>query len=187
LVDTIHVVEDCIEELVREHLMRLCMIIIALLAALVALYSFRFFGVLNGVWFGVDPGIREVIAGDPVGALTHMLVAPVALLLGPFQFIPRLRESHRAVHRWTGRVYVAACVIAGFAGPVTAFHASGGPVGGGVWYIGDALDRHHGFRKVGSHAAPIRSASTAYAIQLRLDFWSSDLASSNPDWLHAGL
>lgn len=131
LVDPIHVVEDCIEELVREHRMRLGVITMALLAALVALYSFRFFGVLDGAWVGVDLGIRDVIVADPVGALSHALVAPVALLLGPFQFIPRLRESHRSVHRWTGRVYVAACVIAGFAGRATAFHASGGPEGGG--------------------------------------------------------
>jgi hypothetical protein len=110
--------------------MRLGFVIIAVLAALVALYSFRFFDVLDGVWVGVDPGIREVITRDPVGALTHMLVAPVALSIGPFQFIPRLRESHREVHRWTGRVYVAACVITGFAGLATAFHASGGPVAG---------------------------------------------------------
>jgi len=108
--------------------MRLGFVTMAVLAMLVALYSLRVFGVLDGVWVGVDPGIREVITRDPVGALTHMLVAPVALLLGPFQFIPRLRENHRVVHRWTGRVYVAACVIAGFAGLVTAFHASGGPV-----------------------------------------------------------
>jgi hypothetical protein len=114
--------------------MRLGFITMAVLSALVALYSFRFFGVLDGVWVGVDPGIRDVIVADPVGALSHMLVAPVALLLGPFQFIPRLRKSHRAVHRWTGRVYVAACVIAGFAGLVTALHASGGPVAG--WGFG---------------------------------------------------
>jgi hypothetical protein len=110
--------------------MRLGLITLALLAALVALYSFRFLGVLEGVWLGVDPGIRGVITAEPVVALTHMLVAPVALLLGPLQFIAGLRERHRALHRWTGRIYVAACVIAGFAGLATAFHASGGPVAG---------------------------------------------------------
>jgi uncharacterized membrane protein len=114
--------------------MRLGFITMALLATLVALYSFRFLGVLDGVWIGVDPGIRDVIMADPVEALSHMLVAPVALLLGPFQFIPGLRKNHRAVHRWTGRVYVAACVIAGVGGLVTAFHASGGPVAG--WGFG---------------------------------------------------
>jgi Predicted membrane protein (DUF2306) len=114
--------------------MRLGFITMALLAALVALYSFRCFGVLDGVWLGIDPGIREVVMADPVGALSHMLVAPVALLLGPFQFIPGLRNGHRSFHRWTGRVYVIACVIAGVAGLVTAFHASGGPIAG--WGFG---------------------------------------------------
>jgi len=110
--------------------MRVGFVIMAVLAALVALYSFRFLGVFDGVWFGVDPGIRAVIAADPIRALTHMVAAPVALLIGPFQFVPGLRERHRSPHRWSGRVYVAACVIAGFAGLATAFHASGGPVAG---------------------------------------------------------
>ena len=35
----------------------------ALRPALVALYSFRFFGVFDGVWVGVDPGMRDVIVG----------------------------------------------------------------------------------------------------------------------------
>jgi hypothetical protein len=117
-----------------EHRMRVGLSTMTLLAAAVALYSFRFFGVVDGVWLGIDPGIREVISVDPVGALGHMLVAPIALLIGPFQFIPRLREKHPAIHRWTGRVYVVACVIAGVAGLVTAFHASGGPIAG--WGFG---------------------------------------------------
>jgi len=110
--------------------MRVGFVIMALLAALVALYSFRFLGVLGGVWAGVDPGIRAVIVADPFGALTHMLVAPVALLIGPFQFVPGLRARHPSLHRWSGRVYVTACLIAGIAGLATAFHASGGPVAG---------------------------------------------------------
>jgi hypothetical protein len=110
--------------------MRVGFVIMAVLAVLVALYSFRFLGVVDGVWAGVDPGIRAVIIADPIGALTHMLVAPIALLIGPFQFIPGLRARHRSLHRWSGRVYVAACLIAGCAGLATAFHASGGPVAG---------------------------------------------------------
>jgi uncharacterized membrane protein len=114
--------------------MRLGLITMALLAAVVALFSFRLFGALDGVWLGVDPAIRNVAEANPVSALTHMLVAPVALLLGPLQFVPRLRENYRAVHRWIGRIYVAACVIAGIGGLATAFHASGGPVA--AWGFG---------------------------------------------------
>jgi hypothetical protein len=59
--------------------MRLGFITMALLATLVALYSFRFLGVLDGVWIGVDPGIRDVIMADPVEALSHMLVAVLCI------------------------------------------------------------------------------------------------------------
>jgi uncharacterized membrane protein len=59
-----------------------------------------------------------------------MLVAPVALLLGPFQFLPSLRARAPRFHRMSGRIYVIACVTAGAAGLATAFHASGGPVAG---------------------------------------------------------
>jgi hypothetical protein len=115
------------------------------------------------------------------GTQIHPGCASCALDRSPFQFIPGLRQSHRAVHRWTGRVYVAACVIAGFAGLVTAFHSSGGPVSGvGGWYFGGAVDHHNGPRMVGGRATQVRTASTVDAVQLSYDLWCSDSASSNP-------
>ena len=104
------------------------------LAVLVAVGSFRFVGLVEGIWVGVDPGIRGVVTAHPVEALTHILVAPVALLLGPFQFMPDIRRRYPALHRGAGRIYVAACVIGGTGGLVTAFHASGGPVA--AWGFG---------------------------------------------------
>jgi uncharacterized membrane protein len=76
----------------------------------------------------IDTGIRGVIQRVPVQALTHMLIAPIALLLGPFQFFPRLRAKYLRAHRISGRVYVAACLIAGVGALATAPYASGGPV-----------------------------------------------------------
>jgi hypothetical protein len=114
--------------------MRFGFVTMALLAALVALFSLRFLGVFDGAWLNVDPGVREVVTVNPVGALTHILIAPFALLLGPLQFVAGLRQSHPTVHRWSGRVYAAACLTAGSAGLATAFHASGGPVAG--WGFG---------------------------------------------------
>ena len=110
--------------------MRFGFIVMAALSALVALSSFRYVGALDNVWLDVDPGVRSVVLARPVEALTHMLVAPIALLIGPIQFLPELRRTHLAVHRGCGRVYVLACGIAGVGGFVTAFHASGGPVAG---------------------------------------------------------
>src|SRR5690349_13863222 len=56
-------------------------------AVAVALWSERFFAVFAGAWPFIDSGIRGVVSAFPMRALTHMLIAPLALLLGPFQFI----------------------------------------------------------------------------------------------------
>ena len=82
------------------------------------------------VWPDVDPKIRAVIAHVPIQALTHMLIAPIALFLGPFQFFPGMRAKYPQAHRWSGRVYVTACVVAGTGGLATSPYASGGPVAG---------------------------------------------------------
>jgi len=102
----------------------------ALLAVAISIHALRFEGVPWNIWLGIDPGIRGVIARAPMQALTHMLVAPIALLLGPFQFFPRLRARYPRAHRISGRIYVAACLVAGVGGLATAPYASGGPVAG---------------------------------------------------------
>ena len=116
--------------MIGKHLVRSGYGIMALLAAGVALYSLRYYGALTDSWLDVDPKIRTVIMQVPVQALTHMLIAPVALLLGPFQFFPWLRAKYPQVHRWSGRVYVTACVVAGTGALATSPSASGGPVAG---------------------------------------------------------
>jgi hypothetical protein len=113
-----------------KYLTRSGLALMAVLAAGVALYSLRYYGALTDSWLDVDSNIRAVITQVPIQALTHMLIAPVALLLGPFQFFPGLRANYPKVHRWSGRVYVAACVVAGIGGLATALSASGGPVAG---------------------------------------------------------
>jgi hypothetical protein len=100
----------------------------------VALYSLRYVGVPFGAWALIDVGIAGVIARIPFQALMHMLIAPIPLLVGPFQFIPSLRARHPKVHRYLGRIYVATCVIAGIGALAVAPHASGGPVAG--WGFG---------------------------------------------------
>jgi len=111
----------------------------------VALYSLRYWGVPWGVWRLIDAGVAGVITLVPFKALMHMLIAPIALLAGPFQFIPSLRARHPKVHRYLGRVYVACCVLAGIGALAIAPHASGGPVAGwgfgilAVLWIGTAL------------------------------------------------
>jgi hypothetical protein len=109
---------------------RLALAVMAASAVGVAIFSFRFFAVLFNVWPVIDVAIRSVIQATPITALTHMLIAPIALLVGPFQFFPRLRARYPRVHRICGRIYVAACVISGLGALATSFYASGGPVAG---------------------------------------------------------
>ena len=99
-------------------------------AVAVAVFSLRFVAVFFHLWPFIDPGIRGVIAITPATALTHMLIAPVALLVGPFQFFSSLRARYPKVHRICGRIYVGACVISGLGALATAPYASGGPVAG---------------------------------------------------------
>jgi uncharacterized membrane protein len=96
----------------------------------VAIFSFRFFAVLLHLWPFIDVGIRGVIEKTPFAALSHMLIAPIALLVGPFQFLGGLRARRPKVHRLCGRIYVAACVIAGVGALATSLYASGGPIAG---------------------------------------------------------
>jgi hypothetical protein len=114
----------------EKYLVRPAFAIMTLLAVSVALYSLRFYGVLADNWLDVDPGIHAVIAHVPVQALAHMLIAPIALFLGPFQFSTGLRARYPQAHRWSGRVYVTACTAAGIAGLAASPYASGGPVAG---------------------------------------------------------
>ncbi len=116
--------------MVGKYLARSGLVMMAILAAAVALYSLRYYGALVDGWLDVDLKIRAIIEHVPIQALTHMLIAPVALLLGPFQFFPRLRAKYPQAHRWSGRVYVVACVVAGTGGLATSPSASGGPVAG---------------------------------------------------------
>jgi len=166
--------------MVGKYLARSALAIMALLAAGVALYSFRFYGVLADSWLDVDPGIRAVIARVPIQALTHMLIGPIALFLGPFQFSSRLRAKYPQAHRWSGRVYVTACVAAGIAALAASPYASGGPVAGlGFGIFGGALGLHRDRRMARRRATPVCAASLVDAVQLRDDVCRGDLAAAD--------
>jgi hypothetical protein len=102
----------------------------AILALLVAIISLRFLAVPFGIWPPIDAGVRRAIAPIPFAALTHFVIAPIALLVGPLQLHAGFRARHRQAHRALGLIYIAACVAGGIGGLVMAFHASGGPVAG---------------------------------------------------------
>lgn len=66
----------------------------------------------------------------PYTLLVHAAFAGVALALGPFQFVRSVRAKRPKLHRWMGRTYVAACVIAGVAGGLLSPFTFAGPIAG---------------------------------------------------------
>lgn len=60
------------------------------------------------------------------GFYTHVIGGGIALIVGSFQFFPKLRNRRLSLHRLLGRIYVIACVLSGIAGLGIAFFATGG-------------------------------------------------------------
>lgn len=75
----------------------------------------------------VHPDMKANFLAHSGGIYTHAFASILALLLGPFQFSVRLRQNHKVLHRWSGRVYLAVGVlVGGLAGLYMAQYAYGG-------------------------------------------------------------
>lgn len=108
---------------------RLAAATIALLSIAVAAYAVVAYTVLP-IGAVIHPDLREAfLAHHRVVVHLHVFGAAAALLLGPLQFLPRLRGTRPRWHRWSGRVYLVAGVgVGGLSGLVLAASASGGAV-----------------------------------------------------------
>lgn len=94
------------------------------LAAGISLVSARYLTGNPEVFF---PEQKLVYMTHTFGIISHVAGAMVALLLGPFQFLPRLRRKKWLnIHRWLGRVYLVGVLIGGVSGFYMATLAFGG-------------------------------------------------------------
>ena len=75
----------------------------------------------------IPPGIATNLMLKP-WIFVHAGAASTALLLGPFQFVARLRAARPKVHRWMGRTYVVACLAGGVSGLFLAAGCTAGPI-----------------------------------------------------------
>jgi uncharacterized membrane protein len=69
-----------------------------------------------------------LFARHPLGAVVHMVCSPVALVAGALQVNRSIRTRHLVLHRWLGRLYVFAVLLAGSSGLALAFGSFGGPI-----------------------------------------------------------
>jgi len=97
----------------------------ATISTVVALVSYRYL-VGQGP---VPPNIAANRHFDPWIAV-HAAGAATALLLGPWQFRPRLRVRWPFLHKCIGRIYALGCASGGLAALVLATGLSSGPVAG---------------------------------------------------------
>lgn len=92
-------------------LYRISFALAAFVSLVVALTSYRF------VALGLEASFPEMaahITGARLAFVAHIVGAPVALAIGAAQFVPAIRVRMPALHRWTGRLYALAILVAGF-------------------------------------------------------------------------
>ncbi|HEX7309221.1 DUF2306 domain-containing protein [Lentzea sp.] len=61
------------------------------------------------------PGLDRITPGYYTSLVIHAVPAGIALITGPWQFIPKLRVRYPRLHRVTGRVYLISVVAASLA------------------------------------------------------------------------
>ena len=60
-------------------------------------------------------------AGHRTLTLAHVLPAMLFMVLGPLQFVRRLRSNYPQIHRWSGRIFLAASAVVGITGLAMAW------------------------------------------------------------------
>jgi uncharacterized membrane protein len=101
-------------------------VVMTALAVLIAFVSSHYFALDPNSYFDQQ---RLVYITNTGVLITHIGGSIAALIIGPFQFVDRLRRGKLAkLHRWLGRVYLAGVVLGGLSGAYLAFIAHGGIV-----------------------------------------------------------
>jgi uncharacterized membrane protein len=93
------------------------------------------FGIALASWRFVPLGVEAAMGfvayhADlrPLAFFAHVGLAPLALMLMPFQLLPRLRARRPAMHRWIGRSYAVLVLLSGLGGLAMAVGTEAGPV-----------------------------------------------------------
>lgn len=101
--------------------------IMALLCLGVGAYAL--FHVATG-FANVPANVKGNAFPSALGLELHIAASAVAILIGPWQFVRRLRTRRPSLHRWMGRTYVLACTVGGLSGGSIALFSQAGPIAG---------------------------------------------------------
>ena len=146
---------------------------VAVLAVSMSVVALRFLSFNPEV---LTEELRPNLLNHPLLFYAHVIVAPFALLVGAWQFLPVTRRS--SYHRWAGRLYVMCVALASIAGFIIAITTETGMFAGAgfmilavLWF--SATAKAYFLARAGNFAAHrvwmIRSyALTCAAITLRI-------------------
>lgn len=105
---------------------------------ILAFYAAALFGGNLEKWNNILPGLyqKESLYAT-LGIGLHFAMGGIILMLGSIQLIEAIRVRYSRFHRWVGRIYVAAALLAAIGGLV--FILVKGTIGGTVMSIGFSL------------------------------------------------
>lgn len=87
--------------------------VMTILSLLIVLVVSRYLTLNPEMYF---PEQRAVYLANQTAVILHVIGGILALGLGPWQFLVRLREKRPSVHRWVGRIYLLGVLVGGLAG-----------------------------------------------------------------------
>jgi len=114
--------------------------VISQLAFGVAVASFYGLTALRGEYMGwqFTHGFIPGVTKGNFAVVMHLVSAPIIMLSGAVQLVPRVRSRFPAFHRWNGRIYMLAAGTLSFGG--VYMHLIRGSVGDRSQHIGSILN-----------------------------------------------
>jgi uncharacterized membrane protein len=110
---------------------RISLIIAGIFSLIIGITSYRFLVLDMNLAF---PNFGSHISNRNITLLAHISAAPIALIIGAIQLLPKKRAKFPTLHRWLGRLYGIAILIGGISGLMLAINALGGAIAG--WGFG---------------------------------------------------
>jgi uncharacterized membrane protein len=102
---------------IAQHLVKPGWVIMTLLSLTTIAFVARYLAFNPDSYF---PEQREVYMRREFVLGVHVLSGMLALVIGPFQFVARLRRRFLRIHRFLGATYIASCTGLGLSGLVLA-------------------------------------------------------------------
>lgn len=121
--------------------------LVAIAAIAIGLYAVPPYATLDPLWSRIP--LNEVFTSHMLWLSIHAIPSGLALIIGPFQFMPALRNRWPKAHRLTGRAYLGCVVLGSIAAISATFMTTAGfaaQVGFSLLIMGWLFSAWHAYR-----------------------------------------